>query len=97
MACDALLRDRMGAETNLVSQDHIKAVTYEMALLLDEASAAAEGPLRQRVNKRVEKFQKAFRDTHLFDQPDYIYIPDEYKTQYDELNMISTMQVVSIG
>ena len=96
MACDALLRNRMGAEANLVSQDHIKAVTYEMSLLLDEATAAAEEPLRQRSNARVEKFQRAFRDTKLFDQPDYIYIPDEYKPGSDQLNMISTMQVVSI-
>ena len=96
MACDALLRDRMSAEANLVHQDHVKAVTYEMSLLLDEATSAPEGPLRERVNKRVDKFQKSFEDTKLFDQPDYIYIPNGYKPQYDQLNAVTTMQVMSI-
>ena len=96
MACDALLRDRMSAEANLVHQDHVKAVTYEMSLLLDEATGAPEGPLRERVNKRVNKFQRSFKNTKLFDQPDYIYIPDDYKPQYDQLNAVTTMQVVSI-
>ncbi len=96
MACDSLLRERMGAEKNLVIDDQRKAVISEMCLLLDEATTAPEGPSRQMVNSRVEKFHKALRDTKLFKQPDYIKIPDEYRKLNDEMNMLTTMEAVSI-
>ena len=84
----------MTAEANLVQEDHSKAVTYEMFLLLNEATSVPDGPLRERVNQRVRKFQKAFKDTTMFNQPDYISILDDYKAQNDQLNTLTTMEVI---
>ena len=42
MASDTLLRGRMAAEGTLIREDHSKAVTYEMSLLLNEAVSAPE-------------------------------------------------------
>ncbi len=88
MALDGPLRQRMQAEMALVSADHQKAVLYETDLLLNEAINAPEGAARQRVKKRVQKFQLALKDTDAFKQPDYITIPDG-------MNMLTTMEVVS--
>ena len=95
MASDTLLRGRMTAEGTLIREDHGKAVTYEMSLLLNEAVSAPEGLARERVNQRVRKFQEAFKETTMFNQPDYINVPDNFKVQDDQLNMLTTMEVIS--
>ena len=95
MASETLLRGRMTAEGTLIREDHGKAVTYEMSLLLNEAVSAPEGLARERVNQRVRKFQEAFKETTMFNQPEYINVPDNFKVQDDQLNMLTTMEVIS--
>ncbi len=88
MACDGLLRSRMGAESRLVLEDHRKAVLCEMSLLLKEATNAPEGPVRDSVNQRVERFQKAFKDTDCLNQPEYISLPENH-----QMDQFTTLQV----
>ena len=95
MASDALLRGRMTAEGSLMREDHSKAVTYEMSLLLNEAVNVPEGLARERINRRVRKFQEAFKETTMFNQPEYINVPDNFKAQDDQLNMLTTIEVIS--
>ena len=85
----------MAPKRNLIREDHSKAVTYEMSLLLNKATSVPDGLLRERVNERVKKFQKAFRDTTMFSQPDSISIRDGYKSRGDQLNMLTTMEIVT--